>query len=114
VSLIGFGTFDRRERAPRTGRNPQTGATIQLPASAAPVFRPGVGFRSLLTANGNSAAVEQAAPTPVEPKRKSGKKAAAAATASKAAVKSNGGKSDKKAAKKATGKDVKKAAKKGR
>jgi nucleoid DNA-binding protein len=30
VSLIGFGTFDRRERPARTGRNPQTGATIQL------------------------------------------------------------------------------------
>lgn len=116
VSLIGFGTFDRRERAARTGRNPQTGATIQVPASAAPVFRPGVAFRSLLTANGGSAAVEQVAPDPAAPKKKSGKKAAAAAaaSASKATVKSDGGKGDKKAAKKATGKDVKKAAKKGR
>ena len=36
VSLIGFGTFDRRERAARTGRNPQTGASIQLAASVGP------------------------------------------------------------------------------
>ena len=55
VSLIGFGTFERRERAARTGRNPQTGATIQLGASAAPVFRPGAGFRSLVTQNGGAA-----------------------------------------------------------
>ena len=58
VSLIGFGTFDRRERAARTGRNPQTGAAIQLPASSAPVFRPGAGFRSLLSQNGASTAAK--------------------------------------------------------
>src|SRR4051794_5933370 len=62
VSLIGFGTFDRRERAARTGRNPQTGAAIQLGASVAPVFRPGAGFRSLLTQNGSSAAVPAVVP----------------------------------------------------
>ena len=48
VSLMGFGTFDRRDRAARAGRNPRTGAAIQLAASAAPVFRPSAGFRSLL------------------------------------------------------------------
>jgi DNA-binding protein HU-beta len=114
VSLIGFGTFDRRERAARIGRNPQTGAAIQLPASAAPVFRPGAGFRSLLTPNGGSAAVEQVAPVPVAPTKKAGKKSAAAAAAPKAAVKSDAGKNGKKAAKKATGKAAKKATKKGR
>jgi DNA-binding protein HU-beta len=33
VSIIGFGTFQVKERAARTGRNPQTGATIEIAAS---------------------------------------------------------------------------------
>jgi DNA-binding protein HU-beta len=49
VSLSGFGTFDRRERAPRTGRNPRTGETIRVGASVVPVFRAGTGFKTLLT-----------------------------------------------------------------
>jgi DNA-binding protein HU-beta len=50
VSLTGFGTFDRRERASRTGRNPRTGEAIQLGPSVVAVFRPGTGFKSRLTA----------------------------------------------------------------
>ena len=49
VSLSGFGTFDRRERAPRTGRNPRTGEVIRVGASVVPVFRAGTGFKTLLT-----------------------------------------------------------------
>ncbi|RRQ20827.1 HU family DNA-binding protein [Thiohalobacter thiocyanaticus] len=41
VSLVGFGTFEVRERAARQGRNPQTGATIQIAASKAPAFKAG-------------------------------------------------------------------------
>jgi len=41
VSLIGFGTFSVRERAARTGKNPQTGATIQIAASKTVGFKPG-------------------------------------------------------------------------
>jgi len=41
VSLIGFGTFKVGERAARTGRNPQTGETIQIPAAKVPKFTPG-------------------------------------------------------------------------
>ena len=41
VSLIGFGTFTVRERAARTGRNPQTGAAIQIKASKSPAFKAG-------------------------------------------------------------------------
>jgi DNA-binding protein HU-beta len=48
VSLSGFGTFERRERAPRSGRNPRTGEAIQVGPSVVPVFRAGVGFRTLL------------------------------------------------------------------
>ena len=41
VQLIGFGTFEVRERAARTGRNPQTGEEIEIPASKVPAFKPG-------------------------------------------------------------------------
>ena len=41
VSLVGFGTFALRERASRTGRNPQTGATIEIAAAKIPAFKAG-------------------------------------------------------------------------
>ncbi|AIJ09369.1 MULTISPECIES: nucleoid-associated protein HU-beta [Edwardsiella] len=41
VALVGFGTFDVRERAARTGRNPQTGKEIDIPAAKVPGFRAG-------------------------------------------------------------------------
>lgn len=41
VSLIGFGTFSVRERSARTGKNPQTGETIQIAASKSVGFKPG-------------------------------------------------------------------------
>ncbi len=41
VQLIGFGTFEVRQRAARKGRNPQTGDEIEIPASVVPAFRPG-------------------------------------------------------------------------
>ena len=39
VQLIGFGTFETRERAAREGRNPRTKETITIPASTVPVFK---------------------------------------------------------------------------
>ncbi len=41
IQLIGFGAFEVRERAARTGRNPQTGEEIQIQASKIPAFKPG-------------------------------------------------------------------------
>ena len=41
VQLVGFGTFEVRQRAARKGRNPQTKAEIKIPASKAPVFKAG-------------------------------------------------------------------------
>ncbi len=41
VSLVGFGTFEVRERQPRMGRNPQTGEQLQIPAARVPAFRAG-------------------------------------------------------------------------
>ena len=48
VSLVGFGTFEKRHRAARTGKNPQTGATIQVAASASVGFKPGKALRDAL------------------------------------------------------------------
>ena len=39
VQLVGFGSFEVKERAARTGKNPATGAEIEIPASKAPVFK---------------------------------------------------------------------------
>jgi integration host factor beta subunit len=45
IDLRGFGTFSVREQAARTGRNPQTGEAIQIPARRAPGFKPGKELR---------------------------------------------------------------------
>lgn len=45
VALTGFGTFELRKRAARTGRNPQTGEQMRVPASKAPAFKPGKAFK---------------------------------------------------------------------
>ena len=41
VQLVGFGTFEVRERGARTGRDPRTNKEIQIPASKAPAFKAG-------------------------------------------------------------------------
>ncbi len=49
VQLIGFGTFEIRERAARTGINPQTKATIKIAASKSPVFKAGKAFKDAVS-----------------------------------------------------------------
>ncbi len=48
VSLVGFGTFASKSRPARTGRNPKTGAAIEIPAAKVPVFKPGKGLKDAL------------------------------------------------------------------
>ena len=48
VKLVGFGTFTKSKRKARTGRNPQTGAEIKIPASNIPKFKPGKEFKELI------------------------------------------------------------------
>lgn len=48
VKLVGFGTFSVSKRRARQARNPQTGQSIQIPASKVPKFRPGKDFRDRL------------------------------------------------------------------
>jgi DNA-binding protein HU-beta len=48
VSLVGFGTFSVTERADRSGRNPRTGAAIEIKAAKVPKFRPGKALKDAL------------------------------------------------------------------
>ena len=45
VQLIGFGTFETRERAARMARNPQDGSPLNIPASTVPAFKAGKAFK---------------------------------------------------------------------
>ena len=45
VTLVGFGTFSTSKRNARQGRNPQTGATINIPARTVPTFKAGKGLK---------------------------------------------------------------------
>lgn len=46
MQLIGFGTFEVRDRAVREGRNPHTGAALTIPASKVPVFKAGKALKT--------------------------------------------------------------------
>ena len=46
ISLVGFGSFEVRKRAARTGRNPKTGAELKIKASKAPAFKPGATLKA--------------------------------------------------------------------
>ena len=48
VTLVGFGTFERRERAARNGRNPQTGKEIKIAAKKVPAFSAGKKFKTVV------------------------------------------------------------------
>ena len=48
VQIPGFGSFEVRERAARTGRNPHTGETIEIAAAKVPAFKPGKGLKDAI------------------------------------------------------------------
>ena len=50
IQLVGFGTFEVAERAARTGKNPQTGEAINIPASKAPKFKAGKALKDTVNA----------------------------------------------------------------
>lgn len=49
VTLVGFGTFEARKRAARTGRNPQTGQEIKIAAKTVPAFSAGKKFKEIVS-----------------------------------------------------------------
>ena len=96
VALAGFGVFEKIDRKARIGRNPATGATVKIAKTSVPKFRPGQGFKDVVsgakkftssvskTVGGTAVAVKKAAPA----KKAAAKKAAAKkAPAKKAAAK---------------------------
>ena len=50
IQLVGFGTFEVSERAARTGRNPRTGETVEIAASATPKFKAGKALKNAVNA----------------------------------------------------------------
>ena len=48
VQITGFGTFEAKMRKARTGRNPRTGQTINIPATTSPSFRAGKGLKDAM------------------------------------------------------------------
>src|SRR3954453_2327209 len=111
VAITGFGVFEKVDRAARTARNPATGATVQLKKTSVPKFRPGQGFKDVVSGAKKLAAapaeiVTMTARTAVAAATAPAKRGATAkATAKKAAKKSPAKKAAKKApAKKAAAK----------
>ncbi|MGI8686156.1 MAG: HU family DNA-binding protein [Acidimicrobiales bacterium] len=94
VSLFGFGTFNPSARAARTGRNPQTGEAVKIPASKGVRFSPSAAFKAALNPK---AAAKKAAPAKAS-KSAAAKKAAPvkSASAKKAAPAKKAAKSTKK------------------
>ncbi len=62
IEIRGFGSFRTRQRNPRIGRNPKTGARVEVPAKRVPFFKPSKDLRDLVnnevTANGAESSVE--------------------------------------------------------
>ena len=48
IQLVGFGTFETRERAARKGKIPQTGAVIDIPAATVPAFKAGKALKDII------------------------------------------------------------------
>ena len=48
IQLVGFGSFEVKNRAARTGRNPKTKESIKIPASKVPVFKPGKALKDIV------------------------------------------------------------------
>lgn len=73
VTLVGFGTFERRSRQARTGRNPRTLAPLRIPASKVPAFRAGQELKDIV--DGRARQKSWSAPGAKTSARKTTKKA---------------------------------------
>jgi len=69
IEIRGFGSFRTRQRQPRTGRNPKTGAKVEVPAKTIPYFKPSKELKDLINALVARSAEPQppAPPAPSEP-----------------------------------------------
>jgi len=78
VSVFGFGKFSPKANAARTGRNPQTGASLKIAASKSVRFAPAQAFKTAL--NAKKSAAKKATPAKKAPAKTAAKKAAPAKT----------------------------------
>jgi integration host factor subunit beta len=62
IEIRGFGSFRTRQRKPRVGRNPKTGARVEVPSKTVPYFKPSKELKDLI--NGTKPATEPAAQQP--------------------------------------------------
>ena len=85
VTLVGFGTFERRKRQPRMGVNPQNpNQKLKIPAAKVPVFRAGQELKSIVNGKKKLAALPAAEPkATAKPKKAASKKPAAKKAAAK-------------------------------
>ena len=68
IEIRGFGSFRTRKRQPRIGRNPKTGAKVDVPAKKIPFFKPSKELKDLINAShGDVAAPPAVSPAPVPP-----------------------------------------------
>jgi DNA-binding protein HU-beta len=84
VTLVGFGTFERRMRKARTGRNPRTLAPLKIAAAKVPAFRAGKELKDIVNGRAKQPALSIAKPAKAA---KPAKKAAKAAKKAKPAAK---------------------------
>ena len=88
VGIVGFGTFEKRERGARTARNIRTGATIKVKATSVPAFRAGSGFKETVASGGKKRkAAKPAAKKAAPAAKKAAPAKKAAAKPAKAAAK---------------------------
>ena len=74
VTLVGFGTFERRSRQARTGRNPRTLAPLRIPASRVPAFRAGQELKEIVDGRSRQSAWEGRSTSKSSSRKKSSKK----------------------------------------
>lgn len=93
VTLVGFGTFERRNRKARTGRNPRTLAPLKIAAAKVPAFRAGKELKDIVNGRAKQPTLSIAKPkatTASKPAKKAAKPAKKAAKPAKKAAKKGG------------------------
>ena len=83
VTLVGFGTFERRNRNARTGRNPRTLAPLRIAAARVPAFRAGKELKDIVNGRAKQPMLVLAKPKAAKPAKKAAKPAKKATKAAK-------------------------------
>jgi DNA-binding protein HU-beta len=87
VSLVGFGTFERRDRKARVARNPRSGETVKVRATKVPVFRAGQSFRDVVAGKAPAPKLSAARPAARPANSRAATTTKAKASTSRAAAK---------------------------